>query len=270
MSSDTLETLLNYKNELKKYKQVSILLKYFNTQDDDRIIQIIKSITKVKVTANEIKVNLIILFVYIQEFKIGGYLKKLRESKDKKIKDATEKLIKKYKKILHKPKRKKKSLKKNEPLVNFDEFLLPENIKTTNRNNFRKYLYEYLEPSLRDKEDKESYNKLMKTIIEIEEKLFGHFKTLKNYTHRTIEILYNLNQKQNETFRKKIISGEIKPEDLCEIDDINILIDGKQNETRKKKINEIKSDSQKKRGDITDDVFKCKGCDGKKTDKKKQ
>ena len=30
-SSDTLETLLNYKNELKKYKQVSILLKYFNT-----------------------------------------------------------------------------------------------------------------------------------------------------------------------------------------------------------------------------------------------
>ena len=154
--------------------------------------------------------------------------------------------------------------------MNFDEFLLPENIKTTNRNNFRKYLYEYLEPSLRDKEDKESYNKLMKTIIEIEEKLFGHFKTLKNYTHRAIEIMYNLNQKQNETFRKKIISGEIKPEDLCEIDDINILIDGKQNETRKKKINEIKSDSQKKRGDITDDVFKCKGCDGKKTDKKKQ
>ena len=65
-SSDAIETLLNYKNELKKHKDVShILLKYYK-QDDDRIIQILKKIIKVEVTVADIKViknnNDIIIF----------------------------------------------------------------------------------------------------------------------------------------------------------------------------------------------------------------
>ena len=56
-SSDVVETLLNYKNELKKHKDVSlILLKYYFIQDDDTIVQILKKIIKVEVTAQDIKV----------------------------------------------------------------------------------------------------------------------------------------------------------------------------------------------------------------------
>ena len=56
-SSDAVETLLNYKSELKKHKDVSlILLKYYFIQDDDTIVQILKKIIKVEVTAQDIKV----------------------------------------------------------------------------------------------------------------------------------------------------------------------------------------------------------------------
>ena len=56
-SSDAVETLLNYKNELKKHKDVSlILLKYYFIQDDDTIVQILKKIIKVEVTTQDIKI----------------------------------------------------------------------------------------------------------------------------------------------------------------------------------------------------------------------
>ena len=56
-SSDVVETLLNYKSELKKHKDVSlILLKYYFIQDDDTIVQILKKIIKVEVTPQDIKV----------------------------------------------------------------------------------------------------------------------------------------------------------------------------------------------------------------------
>ena len=65
-SSDAIETLLNYKNELKKHKDVSHILLLYYKQDDDRIIQILKQIIKVEVTVADIKViknnNDIIIF----------------------------------------------------------------------------------------------------------------------------------------------------------------------------------------------------------------
>ena len=56
-SSDSIETLLNYKNELKKHKDVShIVLKYYFKQDDDIVVQILKKIIKLEVTVQDIKV----------------------------------------------------------------------------------------------------------------------------------------------------------------------------------------------------------------------
>ena len=55
-SSEALEALMNYKNDLKKYKNVRDILLIQLIQDDDRTTQIIKLIANVKVTIEDIKV----------------------------------------------------------------------------------------------------------------------------------------------------------------------------------------------------------------------
>ena len=137
------------------------------------------------------------------------------------------------------------------------------------RNNTRKNLFENLKIDLeyKNEEDKETkIEKLLKKVVEIEEKIFGEYKADSAYTYRVLEIIYNL--KENKQFRDKIMSGEIKPKDLATMEVKEMFEKEKRKQLDKKienLVNAARSDWDQKHAKVTSGVYKCKICGGDKT-----
>ena len=202
-------------------------------------------------------------------------MKKFKESENKELKKVAEDLISKWKSVIHKPNEPKKEVEEDKPKINIEEYLLDEDKdkSTKKRNNTRKNLYKYLEPNLKDKENIEEHKKLMEKIVEIEENLYETIKGETPYLNRVLEIMHNLKDEKNDSFRNNIINGSINPKDLCTMDAINMLDKNKQEEIekeKKQKVEEISSDWQEKHGDVTEGVYKCRRCGGKKTVQREQ
>ena len=177
-------------------------------------------------------------------------------------------MIERWRGILHKPNEPKKSNEPKKLNIKIEDYLLDEDKNSKKRNNTRKNFYKYLEPNLKDKSSEESHKKLLEKIVEIEEKLYETIKGETPYVNRVLEIMHNLKDEENEDFRNGIIDGTIKPEDLCTMDVKDMLDKNKQEEIEqqiKKKVEEASSDWQEKHGEVTEGVYKCRNCGGKKT-----
>lgn len=177
------------------------------------------------------------------------------------MKKTVEELIKKWRGIL------KKNDEQNEQdeLTIESVFLKGENV--SKRNNTRKNLYKYLEGNLKDK-NYESKKALMDKVVEIEEKLHEILKGETPYLNRVLEIIHNLKDENNNEFRNNIIDGKIKPEELCTMDATEMLNKNKQEEIEKQikeRIDEVRTDWNEKHGEVTEGVYKCRVCGGKKT-----
>lgn len=161
----------------------------------------------------------------------------------------------KWKVILHKAK-------------NIDESFLLKGENVSRRNNTRKNLLKYLEMSLKDKDDEAEIKNLKIKIVEIEDKLNETLKGETPYLNRVLEIIHNLKDEKNEEFRENIINGKIKPEELCTMNSVDMLSKNKQKEIEKekeKKVDEVRTDWQEKHGQVTEGVYKCRVCGGRKT-----
>jgi transcription elongation factor S-II len=171
------------------------------------------------------------------------------------LKKTVENLVNKWKVILHKAK-------------NIDESFLLKGENVSRRNNTRKNLLKYLEMSLKDKDDEAEIKNLKIKIVEIEDKLNETLKGEAPYLNRVLEIIHNLKDEKNEEFRENIINGKIKPEELCTMNSVDMLSKNKQKEIEKekeKKVDEVRTDWQEKHGQVTEGVYKCKVCGGRKT-----
>lgn len=171
------------------------------------------------------------------------------------MKKTVENLVNKWKVILHKAK-------------NIDESFLLKGENVSRRNNTRKNLLKYLEMSLKDKDDEAEIKNLKIKIVEIEDKLNETLKGETPYLNRVLEIIHNLKDEKNEEFRENIINGKIKPEELCTMNSVDMLSKNKQKEIEKekeKKVDEVRTDWQEKHGQVTEGVYKCKVCGGRKT-----
>ena len=196
-------------------------------------------------------------------------MKKFKESENKELKKVAEDLINKWKLVIHKPEVPKKEVEADKPKINIEDYLINDEDKSSKkRNNTRKNLYKYLEPNLKDKDNIEEHKQLMEKIVEIEEKLYETLKGESPYINRVLEIMRNLKDEKNDSFRNNIINGSIKPEDLCTMEVTDMLDKKKQEELeneKKKLVEEISSDWIEKHGQITEGVYKCRNCGGKKT-----
>ena len=177
------------------------------------------------------------------------------------MKKTVEELIKKWRGIL------KKNDEQNEQdeLTIESVFLKGENV--SKRNNTRKNLYKYLEGNLKDK-NYESKKALMDKVVEIEEKLHEILKGETPYLNRVLEIIHNLKDENNNEFRNNIIDGKITPEELCTMEATEMLNKNKQEEIEKQikeRIDEVRTDWNEKHGEVTEGVYKCRVCGGKKT-----
>ena len=171
------------------------------------------------------------------------------------MKKTVENLVNKWKVILHKAK-------------NIDESFLLKGENVSRRNNTRKNLLKYLEMSLKDKDDETEIKNLKVKIVEIEDKLNETLKGEAPYLNRVLEIIHNLKDEKNEEFRENIINGKIKPEELCTMNSVDMLSKNKQKEIEKekeKKVDEVRTDWQEKHGQVTEGVYKCRVCGGRKT-----
>lgn len=171
------------------------------------------------------------------------------------MKKTVENLVNKWKVILHKAK-------------NIDESFLLKGENVSRRNNTRKNLLKYLEISLKDKDDEAEIKNLKIKIVEIEDKLNETLKGEAPYLNRVLEIIHNLKDEKNEEFRENIINGKIKPEELCTMNSVDMLSKNKQKEIEKekeKKVDEVRTDWQEKHGQVTEGVYKCRVCGGRKT-----
>lgn len=171
------------------------------------------------------------------------------------MKKTVENLVNKWKVILHKAK-------------NIDESFLLKGENVSRRNNTRKNLLKYLEMSLKDKDDEAEIKNLKVKIVEIEDKLNETLKGEAPYLNRVLEIIHNLKDEKNEEFRENIINGKIKPEELCTMNSVDMLSKNKQKEIEKekeKKVDEVRTDWQEKHGQVTEGVYKCRVCGGRKT-----
>ena len=171
------------------------------------------------------------------------------------MKKTVENLVNKWKVILHKAK-------------NIDESFLLKGENVSRRNNTRKNLLKYLEMSLKDKDDEAEIKNLKIKIVEIEDKLNETLIGEAPYLNRVLEIIHNLKDEKNEEFRENIINGKIKPEELCTMNSVDMLSKNKQKEIEKekeKKVDEVRTDWQEKHGQVTEGVYKCRVCGGRKT-----
>ena len=176
-------------------------------------------------------------------------------SKNPEVKKIVEELINKWKGILNKNKE-----------ISIDSILLQgENV--SKRNNTRKNLYKYLEGNLKEKNN-DSKKALLDKVVEIEEKLYETLKGETPYVNRVLEILHNLKDENNNEFRNDIIEGKITPEELCTMEATEMLNKNKQEEIEKQikdKIDEVRTDWNEKHGQVTEGMYKCRVCGGKKT-----
>lgn len=174
------------------------------------------------------------------------------------MKKTVEELINKWRGIL-------KKTNEQEELNIESVFLKGENV--SKRNNTRKNLYKYLEGNLKDKNN-ETKKALMDKVVEIEEKLHEILKGEIPYINRVLEIIHNLKDENNNEFRNNIIDGKITPEELCTMDATEMLNKNKQEEIEKQikeRIDEVRTDWNEKHGEVTEGVYKCRVCGGKKT-----
>jgi transcription elongation factor S-II len=171
------------------------------------------------------------------------------------LKKTVDNLVSKWKEIMHKSK-------------NIEQSFLLKGENVSRRNNTRKNLLKYLEVSLKNKDDETEKKNLIDKIVEIEEKLNETLKGETPYLNRVLEIMHNIKDEKNEEFRENIINGTIKPEDLCTMNSVDMLSKNRQKEIEKeieKKVDEVRSDWQEKHGQITEGVYKCRQCGGRKT-----
>jgi transcription elongation factor S-II len=171
------------------------------------------------------------------------------------LKKTVDNLVSKWKEIMHKSK-------------NLEQSFLLNGENVSRRNNTRKNLLKYLEVSLKNKDDETEKKNLIDKIVEIEEKLNETLKGETPYLNRVLEIMHNIKDEKNEEFRENIINGTIKPEDLCTMNSVDMLSKNRQKEIEKeieKKVDEVRSDWQEKHGQITEGVYKCRQCGGRKT-----
>lgn len=176
-------------------------------------------------------------------------------------------MVKKWSEILNKIKPKSASKAKPKKEEEDNSYLL-EGENVSKRNNTRKKFFEYLKKNLKDKEDENAEKELKDKIVEIENKIFESFKGESPYINRVLEILHNLKDEKNDEFRENIINGTIKPEQLCKMSSIDMLSKKKQEEIEKekeRKVDEVRTDWLEKHGQITEGVYKCKKCGGKRT-----
>ena len=194
----------------------------------------------------------------------------LKKSKNTELLKELKNIFTKWKKILGESDKKhtntsNNSKQKTPPKKNGDEF--PENELTDipRRNNTRKNLFKNLKPSINISDEKAKED-LIKTVVSIEEKINEKYKGDSPYTNRVLEIMHNI--KENKDFRDKIVKGEIKPEDLCTMDVIDMINKDKRDEIAKTiedKTNEMRSDWNKKHAKVSSGVYKCRKCGGDKT-----
>jgi transcription elongation factor S-II len=190
--------------------------------------------------------------------KLGKLLKKLKTSNNPEVKKTVEELINKWRGIL-------KKTNEQEELTIESVFLKGENV--SKRNNTRKNLYKYLEGNLKEKNN-ETKKALVDKVVEIEEKLHEILKGEIPYINRVLEIIHNLKDENNNEFRNNIIDGKITPEELCTMDATEMLNKNKQEEIEKQikeRIDEVRTDWNEKHGEVTEGVYKCRVCGGKKT-----
>ena len=156
---------------------------------------------------------------------------------------------------------------KTPPKKEEDEFPAKYLIEgSSKRNNTRKNLYKNLKVCLKDGEEQKE--ELVQKVIKIEEVIYEKYKGDGPYTNRVLEILHNIKDKDNIEFREGIVNGEIKPEELATMDEVKMLNKEKRKEldkTIEDKVNEARSDWDKKHSKVLSGVYKCRKCGGDKT-----
>ena len=118
------------------------------------------------------------------------------------------------------------------------------------------------------KDGEEQKEELVQKVIKIEEVIYEKYKGDGPYTNRVLEILHNIKDKDNIEFREGIVNGEIKPEELATMDEVKMLNKAKRKEldkTIEDKVNEARSDWDKKHSKVLSGVYKCRKCGGDKT-----
>ena len=88
------------------------------------------------------------------------------------------------------------------------------------------------------------------------------------YVYRVLEINYHLKDKNNPTFKEKIIRGDITPESLAVMDEINFINEQKKEEIIKKRKEDFYSklsDLKKENIQVSEGLYKCRKCGSKKT-----
>ena len=163
-------------------------------------------------------------------------------------------------------KKNQNSKPKTPPKKEEDEFPAKYLIEgSSKRNNTRKNLYKNLKVCLKDGEEQKE--ELVQKVIKIEEVIYEKYKGDGPYTNRVLEILHNIKDKDNIEFREGIVNGEIKPEELATMDEVKMLNKEKRKEldkTIEDKVNESRSDWDKKHSKVLSGVYKCK-CGSDKT-----
>lgn len=182
-------------------------------------------------------------------------------------------IVSKWKKIIYpkendnNTKAKTKTKSKINPPKNYgddfpEDYLIEGAIR---RNNARKNLYKNLKVGIKDEDEKEE---LIQKVINIEDKLYEKYKGEGAYINRVLEIIHNLKDENNNEFREKIISGIYDPEYLAIMDE-NEMVNKNEREKIKKNMednfNSVRSDWDDMHIPVTEGVYKCRKCGGKKT-----
>lgn len=139
--------------------------------------------------------------------------------------------------------------------------------ETSVRNNTRKNLFKNLKTCLEnDNEKDKKLEYLIEKVIDIEKLIYEKYKGEGPYTSRVLEILHNI--KNNEEFKNDIVKGKIKPEQLADMDVIDMLDNtqkDKIHQEKEDKVNSVRSDWNQKHTKPTSGVYKCRKCGCDKT-----
>ena len=267
--SEILDELIEYKNDIEKDYNVIKLFLMILYYYEEKIIKILKLLNEMKVTSKDIRVIIYIIINFKnQGSKISITFKQLKKSKNPTLRKELKNIYEKWKKISEEPDKKQNTINQKPKTLqkkNQDDF--PENKLTEvpRRNSTRKNLFKNLKSSIYVSDEKQK-EELIKKVVDIEEKINEKYKGDSPYTNRVLEIMHNI--KENEEFKNKIVKGEIKSDDLCTMDVIDMLNKVKRKEIDKEieeKTNSMRSDWEKKHAKVSSGIYKCKKCGGNQT-----